>query len=101
MNRPMTKQEWFEYLEKTWDAAQKEARAEQQEPVAWKDKTYGNLHHQDFGDSIPLYNAPPKREWQGLTEKEHTDIAIQCGCMSADWVFYGATVERILKGKNS
>lgn len=32
------------------------------EPVAWKDKTYGNLHHQDFGNSIPLYTAPPQRK---------------------------------------
>ena len=31
----------------------------QQEPVAWKDRTYGNLHHQDFGNSIPLYASPP------------------------------------------
>ena len=30
----------------------------EQEPVAWKDLTYGNLHHQDFGNSIPLYAAP-------------------------------------------
>ena len=29
-----------------------------QEPVAWKDKIYGNLHHQNFGDSIPLYDHP-------------------------------------------
>jgi len=41
-----------------------------QEPVAWKDRTYGNLHHQDFGNSIPLYTHPPRREWQGLTEEE-------------------------------
>ena len=35
---------------------------EQQEPVAWKDNNYGNLHHQDWGNSIPLYTAPPKQE---------------------------------------
>jgi hypothetical protein len=43
----------------------------------------------------------PRREWVGLTEKEHTEIAIECGCLSADWVFYGATVERKLKEKNN
>ena len=42
-----------------------------------------------------------KPKWIGLTEKEHTEIAIECGCMSADWVFYGATVERKLKEKNT
>ena len=45
--------------------------------------------------------APPQREWQGLTEAEHTQIAIDCGCASADWVFYGAAVERKLKEKNT
>lgn len=41
-----------------------------------------------------------QREWQGLTDKEHEQIAIDCGCASADWVFYGAAVERKLKEKN-
>jgi hypothetical protein len=34
-------------------AAARELRA--LEPVAWKDRTYGNLHHQDWGKNIPLY----------------------------------------------
>ena len=35
MNKPITKKEWMEYLEKTWDAAQEEALAQpEQEPVA-------------------------------------------------------------------
>jgi hypothetical protein len=42
-----------------------------------------------------------KPEWIGLTEKEHTEIAIECGCMSADWVFYGAAVERKVKERNT
>jgi hypothetical protein len=37
-------------------------QAQKQEPVAWKDTTYGNLHHQDFGNSIPLYTSPPPRQ---------------------------------------
>lgn len=45
--------------------------------------------------------TPASKLWVGLTEKEHTEIAVQCGCMSDDWVFYGAAVERILKEKNS
>ena len=44
--------------------------------------------------------TPPQREWVGLTEQEHTELAIECGCLSADWVFYGAAVERKLKDKN-
>jgi len=46
-------------------------------------------------------SVPPQREWQGLTEKEHEQIAIDCGCASADWVFYGAAVERKVKEKNT
>ncbi len=48
-----------------------------------------------------LYTAPPQREWQGLTEQEHANIAVEAGCASSDWVFYGAAVERALKEKNS
>ena len=37
MNKPITKKEWMEYLEKTWDAAQEEALAQQeQKPVPWE-----------------------------------------------------------------
>jgi hypothetical protein len=52
-----------------------EAALEQPEqPVAWKDRTYGNLHHQDFGNSIPLYTHPPRREWRGLTDTERAAV---------------------------
>ena len=47
--------EYLEEAKKSWE----------QEPVAWKDKTYGNLHHQNFGNSIPLYTAPPSKPEQG------------------------------------
>ena len=48
----------------------------EQEPVAWK-VTYGGdvyfvprfIGNPD-GKAIPLYTAPPKREWVGLTEDE-------------------------------
>ena len=48
-----------------------------------------------------LKASQPQRTWVGLTEQEHTDIAVECGCMSADWVFYGAAVERKLKERNT
>ena len=46
-------------------------------------------------------SAKVEREWQELTVEEHTQIAIACGCASADWLHYGLTVERKLKEKNS
>jgi hypothetical protein len=48
-----------------------------------------------------FYTAPLQREWVGLTEQEHANIAVEAGCASADWVFYGAAVERALKEKNT
>jgi len=41
-----------------------------------------------------------QRTWVGLSEQEHTELAIECGCLSADWVFYGAALERKIKEKN-
>lgn len=55
----------------------------------------------------PEFNCPrcghccPQRQWVGLTEEEHTQISVDAGCMSSDWVFYGAAVERALKKKNT
>ena len=42
----------------------------------------------------------PQRTWVGLSEQEHTELAIECGCLNADWVFYGAALERKIKEKN-
>lgn len=41
------------------------------------------------------------RRWVHLTNEEHTELAIEWGCLSADWVFYAAAVERKVKEKNS
>ena len=43
----------------------------EQEPVAWMDKdsgVVGRLHQ--WKNAIPLYTAPSKHEWQGLTDDE-------------------------------
>jgi len=97
----------------------------QQEPVAWKlmprDATDAMLKAMDecstegyderlyAGHAASVYMAAwdeapetiSKSKWVGLTEEEHTQIAIDAGCMSADWVFYGAVVERKLREKNT
>jgi hypothetical protein len=67
-----------------WDIQTALDQPEQvQEPVAWKGRAYGNLHHVDYGNSIPLYTAPSKqkplsddaiceillkKEWKGFVE---------------------------------
>jgi len=48
-----------------------------------------------------LYTTPPQRTWVHLTNEEHTELAIEWGCLSADWVFYAAAVERKVKEKNT
>ena len=65
-------------------------------------KLFMESYDQGFKDGLQtsLQIIKERRTWVGLTEQEHTDIAVECGCMSADWVFYGAAVERKLKQKN-
>ena len=89
----------------------------EQEPVAY-DKTEMNCFVQDLYDKKmqegkhghyetmfhvvhqAIKKAPPQRTWVGLSEQEHTELAIECGCLSSDWVFYGAALERKIKEKN-
>ncbi len=53
-----------------WPKCNEPEQPAQQEPVAWKDKIYGNLHHQDFGNSIPLYTSPPASKPLTLGQKQ-------------------------------
>jgi hypothetical protein len=57
--------------------------------------------HLELIETIRAKLSAPERAWQGLTEQEHANIAVEAGCASADWVFYGAAVERALKEKNT
>jgi hypothetical protein len=73
-------------------------------------------------EAKPLYTAPPQREWmeqeravgyreghqaalkqrewKGLTDEEQVEIALSCGCMSADWLDFASAIEAKLKAKN-
>ena len=80
------------------------AQQQEQEPVAWKDRTYGNLHHQDFGNSIPLYTHPPRREWVSLTEEEIDAVLFPYCDNKHEWIDYrevARAVEVALKEKNN
>ena len=87
------------------------AKQEQGEPVAWMDKEnhdvivsakdWDNIDPLWYWMYQPLYTTPQQRTWVHLTNQEHDEIAIECGCLSADWVFYGAAVERKVREKNS
>lgn len=69
-----------------------------QEPVAW---VWKDMRGQDIVslfeprfNSVPLYTAPPQREWVGLTEEE-----IDKWTPEIDAVI--RAVEQLLKDKNS
>jgi hypothetical protein len=89
-------------------AALRQALETEQEPVAWansfdlqnfdmKVRTGPDLHH-----TAPLYTAPPKREWVGLTDEEINSV-----CYKRDWTApwtdttFARAIEQALKEKNA
>jgi hypothetical protein len=85
-------------------------QAEQAQPVAWlypgseTEAKHVCLDEDIFEEQkpncIPLYTAPPQRQWQGLTGEERFDLAIQTGAMTSDWLPFMEAVEAKLKTKN-
>jgi hypothetical protein len=78
----------------------------EQEPVAWVYR--GNFHPFDPSDwaegetATPLYTAPPKREWIGLTEEELEPLCdlwkVSYGSVYVDE--FARAIEAKLKEKN-
>jgi hypothetical protein len=80
------------------------AQAEQVEPVAWMTNSEQDVtaeflfsHVQTPMHNIPLYEAPPKREWVGLTDD---DVDWILGLAYAHDTELVKTVETKLKDKN-
>ena len=120
----MTKKEWMEYIEKTWDAAQKEAWSEpqfecprcghccqaldtEQEPVAWLSEGGDVSRSKRYMDEMgfkcnPLYTAPPTKQWVELTLKE---ILINRHLIdwTSEWSYleFAREIEKALKEKNT
>ena len=80
---------------------------DEHEPVAWansfdlqnfdmKVRTCPDLHH-----TVPLYTAPPKREWVGLTDEEHDNIKDNYHNMTWTLEMFARAVEQALKEKNT
>jgi hypothetical protein len=81
-----------------------EEKMDKNEPVAWQ--WLGSAHFRkkipknaDKTAWNPLYHSSPK--WVWLTNEEHMQLAEEWGCLSADWTFYAAAVERKIKEKNT
>lgn len=77
----------------------------EQEPVAW---VYNGILHEfdpsEFATSEvkPLYTAPPKREWVGLTDEEIEECKINGGLPHAiNWRLSVKVMEAKLKEKNT
>jgi len=85
-----------------------EARLAQPEPkpVAWADRFDIDRDGHDFWvnrqepakDGVPLYTAPPQREWQGLTKEEARELCVANVPYVVDMV---AALEARLKEKNN
>lgn len=78
----------------------------EQEPVAWHEPgACGNVTvYEKWAKEngwLPLYAAPQRREWVGLTEEEQTQVAWSCGAMSADWLEFAKAIEAKLREKNA
>ena len=84
----------------------------EQEPVAWMIPEYGDVLPKSQADgtgiyNIPLYTAPPRKEWVGLTEEDVVDLYCQVGDCT-EWAIGGLKdampfaelVEAKLKEKN-
>ena len=129
MNKPLTKQELLSYIEKTWDAAQREAWGErfcdknctwldhhpecdkaeqpaQQEPVAvYVGETWCGSVVRLYGDlplETPLYTSPqPSKPWVGLTDEEREQIRQRWA--TQNWMLYDIinAVDAKLKEKNA
>jgi hypothetical protein len=52
-------------------------RQSKQEPVAWMSDAGFWEYEQEGIDLVPLYTAPPQREWVGLTDAEIDSVAAE------------------------
>lgn len=84
---PVRSEQWWRHeVSNAWAEGYEKGRASvkqrEQEPVAWADKYDLDREGHDFWVSrqanvrtgVPLYTAPPQREWQGLTDEEANEL---------------------------
>ena len=86
-------------------ALQEALKQPQQEPVAW---VYNGILHEfdpsEFATSevTPLYTAPQKREWVGLTDEELKPLCHEWQIIYGGYVRpFAETIEAKLKEKNT
>jgi len=94
--------------------ALRQALETEQEPVAWMCSDF-NLMHRGYSRfsptrqgewNIPVYTAPPKREWVGLTDEEIQDLGYlseKFDASNSEWFDrwgFARAIEAKLKEKN-
>jgi hypothetical protein len=97
---------WFSECDPEWfdsvTTALRQALAQpEQEPVGYVTNSGTSawiLKDVDLDDDTPLYTAPPKREWVGLTYEEARAIRLKVGSASD---VYAVAIEEALKEKNT
>lgn len=89
----MTKKEWMAYIEKTWDAAQKEA---------WSEPEFEcpRCGHCCKSDLARVGEVGVWGEWQGLTDEEVSE-AIDDVLEGGGWLDVARALEAKLKEKNT
>ena len=88
----MTKKEWMAYIEKTWDAAQKEAWSEPQFECP-------RCGHCCKSDLARVGEVGVWGEWQGLTDEEVSE-AIDDVLEGGGWLDVARALEAAIKEKN-
>ena len=59
----------------------------------------GDDDYAEYSAALDSLCTPPQRTWVGLTDEEATQICIDCGCMSEDWLMLLDAIEAKLKEK--
>jgi hypothetical protein len=80
-------------------------QAEKQKPVGWWNgrETAWFEHETDrpVDDCIiPIYTAPPQRQWVGLTDEEILNLYVGITKSAWDCIMYARVIEARLKGMN-
>ena len=83
----------------------RQALKTEQEPVAWisegGDVSRSKRYMDEMGFKCnPLYTAPPKREWVGLTHSQIHELDWPDGVSFEDILLFVRAIEQALKEKN-
>jgi len=68
--------------------------------LVWKPQYMDSMSAEKGAKATPLYTAPPRREWQGLTEEEIEDMSVNGTNSELRRRQFARDIEAALKEKN-